>query len=101
MTGAYIAGAQYGFGVEHQRFEFTVKPQLGIAYVDHMTTTLPRKELYQLGAEVNVCYQAFCSGLSYIHMSCGRAIGLCGGGNERIRNSGEDMVAFTAGFRWR
>ena len=33
MTGAYMAGVQYGFGVEHHGFEFIVKPQLGVAYV--------------------------------------------------------------------
>ena len=105
-TPAYVL-ARYGesgssnTGDTNSGFEFTFKPQIGLTYVDHLTTTLARNELYQLGAEVNVCFGAYCSGLSYTHMSCGRAIGLCGGGDKRIHNIGEDMVAFTAGFRWR
>ena len=100
MTGAYMAGIQYGVGIERAGFEFSVKPQLGLSYVDHNVRTLPAREQYHVGGEVNVCYDRYCSGVSYSHLSNGNALGLCWSGAECRPNVGEDMIAFTAGFRW-
>ncbi len=100
MTGAYMAGFQYGFGVEYRGFEFSAKPQLGLSYVDHHVRTLPAREQYHVGGEINVCYDRFCSGLSYNHLSNGRALGMCWSGADCRPNFGEDMIAWTAGVRW-
>ena len=101
MTGAYMAGAQWGVGTGYKGFEFSIKPQLGFSYVDHQVSTLPAREQYHLGAEINVCYERYCSGLSYNHLSNGNALGLCWSGADCRQNFGEDMIAFTAGVRWR
>lgn len=100
MTGAYMAGLQHGFGVTHNGMEFSIKPQLGLSYVDHKVVTLPARDQFHLGLETNVCYERFCSGLSYNHLSNGSALGLCWSGAHCRPNFGEDMVAFTAGVRW-
>ena len=100
MTGAYMAGIQYGFGVERAGLEFSIKPQVGLSYVDHNVRTLPAREQYHIGAEINVCYDRYCSGLSYNHLSNGNAIGLCWSGAKCAGNTGEDMIAFTAGVRF-
>lgn len=99
LTGAYMAGIQYGFGAEHRGFEFSAKPQIGLSYVDHAVKTLPAREQYHLGGEINICYDRFCSGLSYSHLSNGDAIGLCWSGGKCHGNVGEDMVAVTMGVR--
>lgn len=100
-TGAYMAGFQYGVAVEHAGFEFSFKPQLGLSYVDHAVRTLPAREQYHVGAEVNVCYDRYCSSLSYNHLSNGRASGMCWSGSRCAGNVGEDMLALMAGIRWR
>ncbi len=100
MTGAYMLGGQYGFGVERAGFEFSVKPQLGLSYVDHKVSTLPAREQYHLGLEFNTCYERYCSGISYNHLSNGRAMGLCWSGADCRPNFGEDMVAFMAGVKF-
>ncbi len=100
MTGAYMMGGQWGFGVERHGFEFSVKPQVGLSYVDHKVSTLPAREQYHLGGEINVCYERYCSGVSYSHLSNGNAIGLCWSGDDCRPNFGEDMVAVTMGVRW-
>lgn len=101
MTGAYMLGGQWGFGVERAGFEFSVKPQLGLSYVDHAVRTLPARSQYHVGVEINVCYERYCSGVSYSHLSNGNAMGLCWSGAECRPNIGEDMIAFSAGVRWR
>ena len=100
LTGAYMAGIQYGVGYEHAGFEFSVKPQVGLSYVDHNVKTLPAREQYHIGGEINVCYDRYCSGISYNHLSNGNAIGLCWSGADCRPNFGEDMIAWTAGMRW-
>ncbi len=100
MTGAYMAGFQLGFGIERHGFEFSVKPQLGLSYVDHKVSTLPAREQYAVGVELNTCYERYCSGISWNHLSNGRAIGLCWSGADCRPNFGEDMVAFMAGVKF-
>ncbi len=100
MTGAYMAGGQYGFGIERAGFEFSLKPQLGLSYVDHQVSTLPARSQYAVGLEANVCYQIYCSGISYNHLSNGNKLGLCWSGADCRPNFGEDMVAFTMGVRF-
>ena len=98
MTGAYMAGLQYGFGVERNGFEFSIKPQVGLSYIDHHVQTLPAREQYHVGGEINVCYAQFCSGFSFEHLSNGRALGLCWSGADCRPNFGDNMFAFTTGF---
>ena len=100
MTGAYMAGFQFGVSKEHKGFEFSVKPQVGLSYVDHHAKTLPAREQYAVGVEFNACYQRYCSGVSYNHLSNGRALGLCWSGADCRPNVGEDMIAFTTGVRF-
>ena len=100
MTGAYMAGVQWGISKEYLGFEFSVKPQVGLSYVDHNVKTLPAREQYHIGGEINVCYDRYCSGISYNHLSNGNAIGLCWSGANCRPNFGEDMIAWTAGVRW-
>ena len=100
MTGAYMAGIQYGVGIERSGFEFSIKPQVGLSYVDHHVKTLPARDQYHVGAEINICYDKYCSGISYSHLSNGRAMGICWSGADCRPNFGEDMIAFTTGFRW-
>ena len=96
-----MAGVQWGVALKQSGVEFSIKPQLGFSYVDHAVYTLPAREQYHVGGEINVCYDIYCSGLSYSHLSNGNAMGLCWSGVECRPNFGEDMIALSAGVRWR
>ncbi len=100
LTGAYMLGAQWGFGVEHNGMEFSIKPQLGFSYVDHHVRTLPARQQYHVGAEANVCYDRYCSGISFDHISNGDQLGICYSSSKCSGNVGEHILAFMTGVRF-
>jgi hypothetical protein len=96
----YTAGIDYGFTKEFKGFEFSAIPQAGISYVDHQERNLPARRQYELGVQAMVCYSHYCSAIGYLHMSNGRAIGLCPDGAQCRPNIGEDVLTLTTGLKF-
>jgi hypothetical protein len=99
-NGLYTAGVDYGFTREYKGFEFSVMPQTGLSYVDHPSANLPARTQYELGVQAMVCYDHYCSALGYLHMSNGRALGMCWSGEQCRPNRGEDMITVLVGMRF-
>lgn len=99
-SGLFAGGVQYGFTKDVGKVSFSISPQAGISYVDHPVRNLPARTQYEVGLQALVCYDRFCSGLSYIHMSNGYRIGLCPSGDDCRGNIGEDVLAITTGLRF-
>ena len=99
-NGLYTAGIDYGFTKEYKGFEFSAIPQVGLSYIDHPSTNLPARAQYEVGAQAMVCYDHYCSAVGYLHMSNGRAMGMCWSGDNCSPNVGEDVVTLTTGVRF-
>jgi hypothetical protein len=99
-NGIYTAGVDYGFTQEYKGFEFSLIPQVGLSYVDHDSRNLPARTQYEVGAQAMVCYDHYCSAIGYIHLSNGRAMGLCWSGDRCRPNVGEDLLTLTTGYRF-
>ena len=97
----YAGGGQYGWAVEVAGVEYSIKVQLGLSHTAVPSHNLPRQTQFYGGPEVNVCYESWCGGLSYGHMSNGSKLGLCDS-PSCSPNVGEDVLAWTVGrqFSW-
>jgi len=99
-NGIYTAGVDYGFTQEYRGFEFSAIPQVGLSYIDHDSHNLPARGQYELGLQGMVCYSHFCSSVAYLHLSNGRALGMCWSGDQCRPNIGEDLLTFTTGVKF-